>query len=302
MAIGMAVDANVVIFSRIKEEIISGKSPRVAVQTGFKRAVSTVVDSQITTLIAAVILYQIGTSAVKGFAWTLMIGIVASLCTAVVVTQLFLGLLANTKTFSNQKFYGIKADGTDGTAIKKNFVFISKRKIFYVFSAIVIIIGLAFSLVKGFNYGIDFTGGTMLQFDMGKKVETEKIDKILNKFDIKADIVYAGQNKHGIIIKTPKALKNKERNAVIAGVQKEFSLPASSVVNQGYFGPTVGKELKNNAIKAVLLAALGMLIYIRLRFKEWNFGVAALTGIVHDILWVLTFYAVFGIKIGRAHV
>ncbi|MCE2603823.1 MMPL family transporter, partial [Pseudomonas aeruginosa] len=108
LSIGMAVDANVVIFSRIREEIISGKSVRVAVQTGFKRAMSTVVDSQVTTFIAAIILYQVGTSSVKGFAWTLMIGILASLFTAVVVTQLYLGILSESKKFTKKSFYGIK--------------------------------------------------------------------------------------------------------------------------------------------------------------------------------------------------
>ena len=116
----MAVDANVIIFSRIKEEIARGKTPRVAVQAGFKRAKSTVIDSQVTTLIAAIILYQIGTSAVKGFAWTLLIGIVASLFTAVVITQLYLSVFANSKIFSKKSFYGVKENGESTFKLKKS--------------------------------------------------------------------------------------------------------------------------------------------------------------------------------------
>lgn len=108
LSVGMAVDANVIIFSRVKEEVLEGKSIRVAVDSGFKRAMSTVIDSQVTTIIAAVILYQLGTGPVRGFAMTLMIGIFASLVTAVVVTQLYLGLLADSRTFGTKKFFGIK--------------------------------------------------------------------------------------------------------------------------------------------------------------------------------------------------
>lgn len=122
LSIGMAVDANVVIFTRIKEEIVSGKSARVAIQTGFKRAISTVVDSQVTTLIAAVILYQIGTSAVKGFAWTLMVGILVGLLTAVVITQLYLNILSETKTFSSDKFFGIRSDGRAFLSLRSNLI------------------------------------------------------------------------------------------------------------------------------------------------------------------------------------
>ena len=104
LSIGMAVDANVVIFARIREEIMNGKTVRVACQDGFKRALTTVIDSQVTTLIAAVILYEIGTSSVKGFAWTFMIGIVVSIFTAVVITQLYIGLMANSKVFSKKRF------------------------------------------------------------------------------------------------------------------------------------------------------------------------------------------------------
>lgn len=299
LSVGMAVDANVVIFTRIKEEIISGKSARVAVQTGFKRAMSTVVDSQVTTLIAAVILYQIGTSAVKGFALTLLIGIIASLITAVVVTQLYLGLLANTRRFSNKKYFGIKEDGTASFSLKKQFNFIKHRKIYYAISATVLIIGLGFGLIRGFNYGIDFTGGTMLQIDMGKKVEMEKVDEVLSSKNIDAEVVYGGEDNEQVIIRTVDSLENEERNEVLTALQDEFKFDDEDILGQELFGPTVGDELKSNAIKAVLLAGIGMLIYIRIRFREWKFGAAALLGVLHDVLIVMAFYAVFNITVNN---
>ena len=299
LSVGMAVDANVVIFTRIKEEIISGKSTRVAVQTGFKRAMSTVIDSQVTTLIAAVILYQIGTSSVKGFAWTLMIGIIVSLLTAVVITHLYLGIFANTRRFSKKKYFGIKEDGTAMFAIKRQFSFIKHRKIYYTVSVVILVIGLAFGLVRGLNYGIDFTGGTMVQIDMGKEVAMEEVEAILNDRGIEAEVVYAGENNEQIMIRTVDAIENDERSALIADLQQEFGFDDSDILAQELFGPTVGKELRNNAIKAVLLAAVGMLIYIRLRFKEWNFGASAIIGVLHDVLIVLTFYAVFNVTVNN---
>ena len=299
LSVGMAVDANVVIFTRIKEEIISGKSTRVAVQTGFKRAMSTVIDSQVTTLIAAVILYQIGTSSVKGFAWTLMIGIIVSLLTAVVITHLYLGIFANTRRFSKKKYFGIKEDGTAMFAIKRQFSFIKHRKIYYTVSVVILVIGLAFGLVRGLNYGIDFTGGTMVQIDMGKEVAMEEVEDVLNDRGIEAEVVYAGENNEQIMIRTVDAIENDERSALIADLQQEFGFEDSDILAQELFGPTVGKELRNNAIKAVLLAAVGMLIYIRLRFKEWNFGASAILGVLHDVLIVLTFYAVFNVTVNN---
>lgn len=299
LSVGMAVDANVVIFTRIKEEIISGKSTRVAVQTGFKRAMSTVIDSQVTTLIAAVILYQIGTSSVKGFAWTLMIGIIVSLLTAVVITHLYLGIFANTRRFSKKKYFGIKEDGSAMFAIKRQFSFIKHRKIYYTVSVVILVIGLAFGLVRGLNYGIDFTGGTMVQIDMGKEVAMEEVEAVLNDRGIEAEVVYAGENNEQIMIRTVDAIENDERSALIADLQQEFGFDDSDILAQELFGPTVGKELRNNAIKAVLLAAVGMLIYIRLRFKEWNFGASAILGVLHDVLIVLTFYAVFNVTVNN---
>nr|HUM56857.1 protein translocase subunit SecF [Bacillota bacterium] len=302
LSIGMAVDANIIIFSRIKEEIVNGRTIRAAVKTGFKRAMNTVVDSQVTTLIAAVILYQVGTSSVKGFAWTLMLGIIASIFTAVVVTQLYLNIIAGTKTFGKNKFFGIKDDGTIAFGIKRHFRFISRRKIFYVISVLVIAAGFLVGGIRGLNYGIDFTGGTMMQFDMGRQVTTEEIKDVMKDHDIdvnQMEVVFSGNDKEEVVIRTNEALENRQRAQVTEDFQKTFDLTDDDVLATELFGPSVGKELRNNAIKAILLAALGMLIYIRLRFRKWKFGAAALAGVVHDVLWVLAFYAIFQVTVNN---
>lgn len=298
LGIGMAVDANVIIFSRIKEEIALGRSIRVAVDTGFKHALVTVLDAQITTLIAAVVLYELGATSVKGFAVTLMIGIVVSIFTAVVITQLFVGMLADSR-FAKNTFFGCHEDGTPKKILKREFSFISHRKIFYTCSAIVIIAGLVTLGFKGFSYGIDFTGGTMIEMNMGQKVAISEVQKTIKDYDLNADIVYSGSNKHQIIIKTTKALNADARAEVQKTIEKQYNLTSSSVISSEEFGPTIGKELRNNALKSILIAALGMLIYIIIRFKSWKYGVAAISGILHDVLVLIAVYAIFGITVNN---
>ena len=166
---------------------------------GFKHALVTVLDAQITTLIAAVVLYQLGSATVKGFAVTLMIGIVVSIFTAVVITQIFVGAIADSK-FAKNRFFGCNADGTPRKLIKRSFHIIERRKIFYLISATVIAVGLVTLVVRGFNLGIDFTGGTIMQIDMNKKVQIADVQKTIEKYDLNADIVYSGSKQHEIII------------------------------------------------------------------------------------------------------
>lgn len=296
LSVGMAVDANVVIFSRIREEIVNGKTIRVSTQMGFKRALTTVIDSQLTTLIAAVVLYQVGTSSVRGFAVTLMIGIVVSVFTAVVVTQLFLKIMCESKSLAQNKYYGIKPDGRGIFSSSREYKFIEKKKIFYGISAGILIIGLLFGIFRGLNYGIDFTGGTMMQIDMGQKVSQTEVRNSLNEFNLNEEIIFAGENQQEIIIRTTKALENQERMEIVDNLGKEFGISDKNILSIEQFGPSVGKELQKNALLAILISALGMLIYVSLRF-EWKFGLASLFGVIHDALVVLAFYAIFNITV-----
>ena len=283
LSIGMAVDANVIIFTRIKEELAAGRSIRSAVQAGFKRALSTVLDSQITTIIAAVVLYQIGTSSVRGFAITLIIGILLSIFTAVVVTQLFLSIMARSSLFSKKSFFGVNEDNSIKMAVKKTFSFVKNRKIYYTISIAIVVIGLAVGGIRGFNFGIDFVGGTMMEINMGKEVAQKEIESVLKKHDVSAQIVYSGEKHDRVIIRTIQSLDHAKRVEIMDDFKSEFGVDDKALLAAEQFGPSVGKKLKHNAVKAVLIAALEMLIYIIIRF-EWKFGVAALLGVLHDVL------------------
>ena len=299
LSVGMAVDANVVIFSRIREEITVGKTVRVATQQGFKRALSTIVDSQVTTLIAAVILYEIGTSAVKGFAWTFMIGIVVSIFTAVAVTQLYVNLFANSRKYAKKSFFGIKKDGKASFQFDKELHFIKHKKVFYIISIAILVVGLGFGVVRGLNYGIDFTGGTMIQMDMGEEVEISEVKKVIKEHKLDPEIIYSGANNEQIVIRTIKALDSDQRHEVVHTINEAFGTTDEDVVAEELFGPSVGKELRNNAILAIIIASICMLVYIRFRFAQWKFGSAALLGVLHDVLIVIAFYAIFNITVNN---
>ena len=299
LSIGMAVDANVIIFTRIKEEICAGKSIRVAVNAGFKNALKTVLDAQITTLIAAVVLYEVGTTSVKGFALTLMIGIVISIFTAVIITQLFISLLAESKKFAKNKYFGVKEDGTPKQFLHKSFSFIKNRKIFYIISAVIIILGMGMSLVRGLNYGIDFTGGTMIQVDMHKEVPISEVEDAIDEFNLDPSIIYAGENNTQVVIKTIESLDNEKRAEVVDALGESFGVTEEDVLASEQFGPSVGDELKKNAVKAVVIASIGMLIYIIFRFKSWKYAFSAVVGVAHDVLMVIAFYGIFGFTVNN---
>ena len=299
LSIGMAVDSNVIIFTRIREEIQKGKSIRVAVDMGYRAALTTVIDSQTTTLVAAFVLYIFGTTSVKGFALTLMIGTVISVITAVLITQLFVNLLAESERFGKNKFFGVKEDGTPRFSWKWNIDFIKNRKKFYAISIAVILIGIGAFAFKGFNYGIDFTGGTMMQIELGKEASIDEIKETIAEYNLDPQIVYASDNNSQIIIRTIKDLKSDQRTAVVDTLQEKYGFKDSDVLASEEFGPTVGKDLRRNAIKSILIAALCMLIYIRFRFKEWTYGLAAVAGLAHDVLVTLSIYAVFRLTINN---
>jgi len=303
LSIGMATDANVIIFSRIREEICSGKTVRASIQSGFKRALNTVIDAQLTTLIAALVLWFAGTSSVRGFALTLMIGIVVSVFTAVVVTQLYLIVFGESKMFSAKKHFGVNENNEPTFRIKRQIKFVQKRKIFYLASILFIVVGLSVGLFteRGFNYGIDFTGGTMIQLDMGRQVEEADVHEVMERHGVSVGVVFAGANNEQVIIRTITDLDSEARVAILNDMESTFgiiALPGEALLAMDLFGPAVSMELRNNAVWAVLIASLGILIYIIIRF-EWKSGVSTLVGIGHDVLFVLAFYAIFNITINN---
>ena len=273
LTIGMSVDANVLIFERIREESALGKSIRAAIQSGFSRAFLTILDANITTLIAALVLFQFGTGPVRGFATILSIGILSSMFTALVVTRLILDLL----TTGDKKIDKLPMLRLIN---QPKINFIGFRKIAYIISGVLIIVGMFSFLKKGeSNYGIDFTGGTIQQFRFEKPVEADSIRDTLKEVGLgSASIQHFGNNKE-VIIRSfemdPSRIINEFRGA-FAGNDFE-------VLRVEKVGPSVGRDLKGKAIKALVIAMLFMVVYISIRF-EFRFAIAAIVALLHDIL------------------
>ncbi len=183
-------------------------------------------------------------------------------------------------------------------AIKKEVSFIKHRKIFYIVSLVLIIVGIGTGLVRGFNYGIDFTGGTRIQFNMGREVSIEDVEAVLKENKIQAEVQHAGENNDQVVLKTVQALDNDARTKFYDDMFSTFNLDKSSVVSAQLIGPSVGDLLKKNAVKAVLIATVCMLIYIIIRF-EWKFSVASIVALVHDVLMLFAFYGLFHVTINN---
>jgi SecD/SecF fusion protein len=175
------------------------------------------------------------------------------------------------------------------------------RKYYYIVSIAVIILGIGLGMIRGYNYGIDFTGGTMMQIDMGKTVAAADIRQLqdaLKGDKIDADIVVAGKDNNQVIIKTIQALDANERQKVLNDIDAKFNLNDNAVMSVNQFGPSVGDMLKKNAVKAVLIASLGMLIYIIIRF-EWKFGLASIIAVLHDVFVLIAFYGIFHMPVNN---
>lgn len=179
--------------------------------------------------------------------------------------------------------------------------FIKRKNIFFIISALVIIIGLGFGLSTGLNYGLDFTGGTLMQISLGKSVPVEEVRRITDTFDTKASIIHAGTNKDEVIIKSTLDFDNKERNEIFAMFKEEYGLENDALIQSQKFGPAIGSEIQRKAWLSIIIATLGMLIYITFRF-EVKFGLAAIIALTHDVLIVIAVYALFNIPLDSSFV
>jgi SecD/SecF fusion protein len=272
LTIGMAVDANVLIFERIREELRLGKTLSLAVTNGYQKAFLTILDANVTTLIAAFILFQFGTGPVKGFATTLSIGILASMFTALVVTRLIfdtLTLLGRLSRCPMLQF--IKS---------ARFDFIGKRKAAYVISLFLIIIGIASLAMRGEqNLGIDFAGGSLQEFRFEKPVSVNQVRLALQEIDLGDSPIQQYRDKKDILIRTYADRSDK----IVEKFKAAFSQNPFKILRIEKVGPAVGRDLTAKAISALLFAVVGICIYISLRF-EFRFAMAAIIALFHDIL------------------
>lgn len=303
LSIGMAVDANVIIFARIREEIAAGKSVIAAIEIGFKKALSAIVDGNVTTLIAAAVLGVLGSGTVKGFAITLAIGVVLSMFTALVITRILMNALYAVGV-RDAKFYG-KAKKI------KNVDFVGKKAIFFTCSILVIcvgIVGMAVHGIKGdksLNYSLEFLGGTSTTVEFNEAYSlaqaddeiVPKIADVIGSNDIQTQVV---DNTNQIIFKT-KSLSLEQREAFNTMLEKDYSVDASAITSSN-IGSTVSGEMRSQSMLAVVVAAFFMLLYIWFRFKDLRFAGSAIIALIHDVLVVLALYAVARISVGSAFI
>ena len=303
LSIGMAVDANVIIFTRIKEELGFGKTVGSAVKTGFQKALSAIIDGNVTTIIAAIVLMIKGSGTVVGFAQTLALGIVISMITALFVTRFVLNAFVEAG-LDDVKYFG-------KITSRKTIDFIGKRKIFIAFSAAVILAGIvAMGINAGktgdiLNYGIDFKGGTSTNVTFNENMSLEDIsskvvpvvETVTGDADVQTQKV---ANSNEVIIKT-RSLSQEERNTLHEKMGSEFGVDVEKITEENISG-AISSEMKTDALVAVIISLVLMLLYIWLRFKAIKFGVSSVVCLVHDVLVVLAFYAIIRWSVGSTFI
>ncbi len=304
LSIGMAVDANVIIYARIREEIATGKSVHNAITTGFKKAFSAIFDGNITTLIAAAVLGFLGTGSVQGFAMTLALGIVLSMFTALVVSRLIVNAFYAVG-FRDEKFYGKAKE-------QKTIDFVGKKKIFFTISLILAILvpiagmgGFKAATGKSLNYSLEFMGGTSTNVEFNENMSMEQLESEVNPkveaITKDADVTCVKVvNSNAVTIKT-RTLSVEERDALETMLVNDFGVDKTTITSQS-ISATVSNEMRRDAIVAVIVAAIFMLLYIWFRFKDIRFASSAVLALLHDVLVVLGFYAVSRVTVGTTFI
>jgi len=283
LSLGMAVDANVLINERIREEIAAGRNLRAAIGNGYSRAFSAIFDSNLTTLIAAFLLFQFGTGPIRGFAVTLTIGLLSSMFTAIVVTRVIFESLLNLGWIKNSlpmfRLIG-----------ETKFDFISKRKIFYALSVIIIVVGLFSYFKKGpAAFGIDFAGGQLQEYSFKNPPSIDKVRQVLKGINLAdATIQQFKDNPRAVLIRT-----SEDKNQVLTNKLKEaFPDDDIQILRIERVGPVAGKHLKGKAVSALIWSLVGILIYVGFRFKHINFAAAGVIALIHDVLVALGFLVI----------
>jgi len=273
LTIGMSVDANVLIYERMREELALGKSLRAAIASGYHRALSAIVDSNLTTIVAAALIFKFGTGPIRGFAVTLTIGLLANLFTAVFCTKVIFEVMCDQFGLSKLRFMHIFKKVT-------NFDFIGKRKICYIFSAVLIVAGIAIFMIRGdSNYGVDFSGGTLQQYVFDKPLNLDKVRGILKDIGYGDASIQQYGNPKEVIVRTQEDISIK----LGAALKKDLADNPFQVLKVETVGPAVGKNLRYNALMSLALGLAGIMIYVMFRF-DLKYGIAGVIALIHDVL------------------
>ncbi|MBE6038225.1 MAG: protein translocase subunit SecD [Anaerofustis stercorihominis] len=295
LSIGMAVDSNVIIFERIKEEILVGKSVRPAINAGFKSAIATILDANVTTIIAGAALFLFGSGTVQGFAVTLIIGVLVSLITAVFFTKRILLWIVDIGKVDSPKAFGAKESKQFSLPVVK------QGKTFVAVGLAAMIIFAAFTGISGFNLGIDFAGGSIIQVDMHSEFDVEDVKALMAEFDSGCDVTTAGDDGTYVMISSSKDYTDEEKNAIMDKFAEEYSLEYEDLLSFNKVAPSIGKDLQKQALTAALVTVACILIYITIRF-EFLFGVAAVIALVHDLLIVVGIFSVLKLPVNSSFI
>ena len=292
LTIGMSVDANVLIFERIREEITAGKGIRLAVADGYKFAYSSIIDANVTTLLTGVVLWFFGTGPVEGFAKTLVIGIFTSLFTAIFITRLIFEYQLN-----RNKGVSFSTKLTEGAFKNINFSFIKNRKKFYILSGIIILAGIGSLATKGLQYGVDFKGGRAytVRFDGGDVSTVDIASKLTAPFEHAPEVKTFGDGNQVKIVTSYMIDSQAEDadNAVEAKLNEGLSTMGVEyeVMSSQKVGPTIADDIKKDSLMSIIFSLIIIFLYIVFRFKKWQFGLGALVALFHDVLLVLSLFS-----------
>ncbi|MFZ3588293.1 protein translocase subunit SecDF [Bacillus sp. DJP31] len=306
LGVGMAVDANIITYERIKEELKTGKSVISAFKAGNRRSLSTIFDANITTLLAAGVLFFYGTSSVKGFATMLILSILLSFLTAVFGTRLFLGLWVNSR-FLNKKpsYFGVKeteiqnidtgdTDFTIPTRFDK-IDFVKHRKKIFIFTGVLALIGIILLSTQKLNLGIDFASGTRVEILSNDSFTTEEVESEFNSLNLSKetrDVRLSGTDNEIGVARFVGVLEESE----IAAIKDYFTDKYGSEPNVSTVSPTVGKELAKNAFIAVVIASIGIIIYVTIRFEIYM-AIAAVVALIHDAFFIIVFFSLLQLEV-----
>lgn len=301
LIIALSVDANILIFERVREELRLGKGIRLAISDGYRHALSSIIDSNVTTLLLGIILYSFGSGPVQGFATTLIIGILCSLFSAIFISRLVFEWMLN----KNQEIPFWNNFSKDAYT-KVNLPFVAKRKLYYTVSGLIIAAGIISIAVKGFNFGVDFEGGRTYVVQFDKNLTTTEIrESLASKFGEAPDVKTFGTDNRFKITTTHLIEENtaEAEAQVVAGLYdglKGFysnitpeAFKAEKIINSQKVGPTVADDIKSSALGSILFGCSLMFIYILIRFKKWQYGLGATLALIHDVLLILSMFSIF---------
>lgn len=300
LTMGMSVDANVLIFERIREEMAKGKSLKQSIIDGFQNAYSSIIDANVTTILVGIILYSFGTGPIRGFATTLIIGILTSLFSAIFITRMLIDW-----QIAREKVVKFGSAWSVSMFSNMNINFLAKRKLFYAFSGVVIVAGIASMMTNGFNLGVDFKGGRsyVIQFDENKRATD--IRSALTPFLESAPEVktFGAANKYKITTSyridenTPETdaeveMKIHEGLSTIMASKMEFDqFKSDRILSSQKVGPTIADDIKASAIMSILISILVIAAYIFVRFRKWQYSIGAAASLIHDVLFVLSIFS-----------